>query len=165
MADQKHGNQDWAQQVSVEMKNLQQTQENHRRHCNHKPGNGGQVMSVHQYKGNIPDKDRLAESTVVCSKCGSIFEGESYNKDETGSGIYMFKSMLDQIKLNAQLSDEDWNMMMRGFQALDTLSTISTYYHNMVEKLAGGGGKKNKSRNTKGHIGVDASHFGNGRGF
>lgn len=156
---------DWGKEMAAQMKNLQQSQEMFRRTCRHKPGQNCQVMSVHNYKGHVPDKDKLPETTAICTKCSALFESESYSRDETSSGIYMLNSILQQIKMVANLTDEDMNMIMEGFGALDKLSTIMTYYHNMVDKVAGGDKGNGGRRNNKGHIGVEAAHFGGGRNF
>lgn len=165
MADNRSGADYYAAQISQGMKSVQHLQESHRRECNHKPQGNRRMIPVHQYNGYIPDKDKLPESTGYCTGCGAVFETDSYKRDETSSGIYMFTSMLHQIKLVANLSDEDKAMIQKGFEAVDTLSMVTTYYDNMVEKL---GSNKNNRRNrggNKGHIGVDSGMFGGGRSY
>ena len=78
----------------------------------------------------------------------------------------MFRSMLSQIKLNANLSDEDLKMIEEAYDAIDTLSLIGTFYINMVDKLTNGGNKQknNNKRNNKSRMGIDSSMFG-GRGY
>lgn len=145
---------------------LQNLNEEKIRGCDHKARGNGKVMSVHDVKNQyIQNKDKLSETTAYCTRCGAIFEAESYNPDEITGGIYMYNSMLHQIKLNAQLNDDDWDMIDQGFSALDTLARIGVYYNNMVEKLSSGGNKKGGKRNTKGHLGISSDMFNGGRSY
>jgi len=155
------------QNFEQEYRNLQnqamQTRERFIRKCDHKPGNGrGKVINIHSFNGFIQNKDKYSESTAYCTRCGAIFESESFQPEELNSGIYMFNSMLHQIKMLASLTDEDKANIESAFNAIGELSTVSDYYNNMVDKLAGGnknnGGKKGRS---KGHIGLDSSMMGN----
>jgi hypothetical protein len=156
---------DYSAQISQGMKTVQHLQEQHRRDCNHKPQGNRRVIPVQDWKGYLPDKDKLPESTAYCTGCGAVFEADSYKRDETSSGLYMFTSMLHQIKMVANLSDEDKQMIQKGFEALDTLAIVTTYYDNMVEKLGSNKGNKRNRSNNKGHIGVDSGMFGGARNY
>jgi hypothetical protein len=157
----------YQQNIRAGHQNLQATQEEYRREHLHKAhGGNNRVIPIHEAKAYIPDKDKYPASTVYCTGCGAIFESETYRPDELNSGIYMFNSMLHQIKMVANLTDEERELLRGGYQSLDKLSQIITYYNDMADKLSNGGknnGKKNHGSG-KGHIGVDSSMFG-GRGF
>jgi hypothetical protein len=158
---------DYQQMEAQAKRNLQGMQEEHRRYCNHKNQNNRRTISIHEYNGYIQDKDKYSETTGYCTGCGAIFETESYSREEISTGIYMFNSMLHQIKLVASLSKEDVEQVAKTFDALDTLAKTANYYNNMIEKLGNGKGNgNNRNRgNGKGHIGVDAGMFGGGRGY
>ena len=157
--------QSYEEKIRGTMRDLATMKEGRRRTCNHKPNVNGRVIALHDSKINVPGKKDLPESTVICTRCESYFESSSYTADETDSGLYMFKSMAEQVKLNANLSDEDKEFLANYYAALDTVSQFSTYYLNMVEKLSNGDNNKRKgNRSSKGHMGINSSMFG-GRGF
>lgn len=165
MANTKNQGRDYQAEQQKMRKQLQNLAEEQMRECDHKPRGNGRVVPISEYKGHLSNKESLPLSTAVCTRCGATFEAESYTREETSSGIYMFNSMLHQIKMNAQLSDEDIQMINNAFDALDTVATVCTYYNNMVDKLSGNNNNKKKNnRTSKGHIGVDTSMFG-GRGY
>ena len=152
----------YEQEIRNHQNQMRSAQEQFIRDCEHKPGGGkGKVMSIHDYNGFIQNKDKYSPTTAICTRCGAIFEAESFQPEEINSGIYMFSSMLHQIKMNAQLSADDKQNIAEAFRAIETLSGIANYYNNMVEKLAGGGNKNgNKRGRGKGHIGLDSSMMG-----
>lgn len=157
--------QNYEEKIRGTMRDLAAMKEGRKRTCNHKPNNNGRVIALHDSKINVPGKKDLPESTVICTRCEKYFESSSYTPDETDSGMYMFNSMAEQVKLNANLSDEDKDFLERYYQALDTVAQFTSYYHNMVEKLSNGDNNKKKgNRSSKGHMGLNSSMFG-GRGF
>lgn len=165
MANNGNNNQSYEEQIKASRRNLSRIMEERKRTCNHKPNNHGQVISIHDSKINVPGKKDLPDSTVICTRCEKYFESGSYSGAEIDSGLYMFTSMAEQVKLNANLSDEDKATLEEYYDALDKVAGFTNYYLNMVEKLANGGGKnKNRPRATKGHIGVSTNMFG-GRGY
>lgn len=157
--------QSYEDKIRGAMRDLSAMKEARRRKCNHKPNNQGRVIGLHDSKINVPNKKEMPESTVICTRCEKYFESSSYTPDETDSGLYMFASMAEQVKLNANLSEEDWEQLEAYYEALDTVSHFTTYYHNMVEKLSNGDGNRKKSnRSSKGHMGISSNMF-SGRGF
>lgn len=157
--------QNYEDNIKKQMRDLSAMKEGRKRICNHKPNNQGRVMALHDSKINVPNKKDMPESTVICTRCEKYFESSSYTPDETDSGLYMFSSMAEQVKLNANLTEEDLNTLEQYYQALDTVANFTQYYHNMVEKLSNGeGNKKNKNRASKGHMGLNSQMFG-GRGW
>ena len=157
--------QNFEERIRGAMRDVAVMKESRKRTCNHKPNNNGRVIALHDSKINVPGKKDLPESTVICSRCERYFESTSYEPSETASGLYMFQSMVEQVKLNANLSDEDKEFVDKCYQALDTLEQFMTYYHNMVDKLSNGDNNKKKgNRSSKGHMGLNSSMFG-GRGF
>lgn len=169
MSENRNNNQNSVQkydnQIKAGMRNLNAMKENRKRECNHKACGQGRILALYASNIDVPNKKDMPESTVICTRCERYFECEAYSADETDSGIYMFTSMAEQVKLNAQLSEEDKKSLEEYYAALDVINNFTTYYHNMVEKLSNGGGNKNKgNRQSKGHMGVTGSMFG-GRGY
>ena len=156
----------YEEKIRQSRRDLIALQERRRRDHDHKPNHGGKLMPLHESKINVPGKRDLPDSTIICTKCEKYFEGNSYLPSETDSGLYMFGSMIEQIKLNAQLTEEDWDMINQCYDALDTLGSLATYYNDMVEKLANNSGnKKGKGGGPKkGYMGINSSMFG-GRNY
>ena len=157
--------QNYEEQIKKGMKNLQMLQESRKRECTHKPSVGAKVIPIHESNKHVPNKKELPESTVICTRCDAYFEATSYSAKELESALYMLTSVAHQIKLNANLSEEDKAELEKYFEALDVVAGFVPYYTNMVDKLSNGGGnRKAKPRVTKGHMGLDGASFG-GRGY
>lgn len=155
----------YEEQIKSNTRNLIMLKEQRKRDCKHKPSDNAHLIGIRESKANIPNKKDLPDSTVVCTKCEKYFESSSYTPDEIESGLYMFCSIPEQIKLNAQLSKEDESMIEEYYAALDTITNVCNFYNNMVEKLANGGGnKKRANRSNKGHMGINSGMF-SGRQF
>ncbi|MCM1219754.1 MAG: hypothetical protein NC548_35175 [Lachnospiraceae bacterium] len=162
MADNTQKN--YSDQIRQHMMDAARLKEQNMRDCDHKANNRGRVMGLHDSKVKYPGKDKMPPSTAVCTRCERVFESESYTKDENASALYQLQSIAEQIKLNANLSDQDKNDIAEYYAALDVVSGMLTYYNNMVEKMASGGGNKQKKASNKGHMGLNSDMFG-GRGF
>lgn len=150
-------------EIKKQMKDLNRLRETRKRKCEHKPRTNGQIVNIHDSKFNVPNKKELPETTVICTGCEKYFEGEAYYSSEIDSGLYMFTSMAEQVKVNANLSEEDKVTLESYYEALDTIAGFSTYYLNMVEKLSNGNkhnGKKPRSQ--KGHMGVNSNMYNRG---
>lgn len=161
MADMKTFN----AQKKAAMQNLAQITEAAKRECDHKPGPNGRIIPLRDANVSFPGKDQMPETTVYCQSCGVAFESEAYMPDELQSGVYMFQSMLHQIKLNAKLSEDDKENISSSFAALDQLTTVVNYYNDMVKKMSkGGGGNKGGGGSNKGHMGMSRGLM-NGRGY
>lgn len=159
-------NENYEEQIKKARRDVAMLQEERKRKHTHKPNQGGKIMPLHDSRINVPGKANLPESTVICTNCECYFEGNAYLPSETDSGLYMFKSMIEQIKLNANLTDEDLEQIERYYDAIDELTTMANYYNDMVDKLANNGGKKNKNTNRpkKGYMGISPNMFG-GRNY
>lgn len=160
MAEQQNYN----DQIRQGMMNIAKLKEEHMRECDHKANNRGRVMGLHDSKVKYPGKDKMPDTTAVCTRCERVFESESYTKDETATMLYSLQSIAEQIKLNANLSKEDWDDIAKYYDSLDVVASMLTYYNNMVEKMAQGGGGKKQKTNNKGHMGLSSDMFG-GRSF
>lgn len=144
---------------------LMLSKEGKKRKCDHKPSNNGRIMGIHDSKIHVPQKNNLPETTVICTNCERFFESNAYLPEDGDAGIYMFTSMVEQVKLNAHLNEEDKKTIENVYDAIDTISSFLTYYNNMVDKLANGNNnnKRVKTHN-KGHMGLNPNMFG-GRGY
>ena len=152
MADMKT----FAAQKKAAMQNLAQITEQQKREDDHKPGPNGRIIPLRDANVSFPGKDQMPETTVYCQTCGAVFESEAYTPEELQSGIYMFQSMLHQIKLNAKLSADDRENVMNTFAALD---------HDMVKKMTkGSGGGRGNNSSGKGHMGMSRGLM-SGRGY
>lgn len=161
MADMKT----FAAQKKAAMQNLAQITEQQKREDDHKPGPNGRIIPLRDANVSFPGKDQMPETTVYCQTCGAVFESEAYTPEELQSGIYMFQSMLHQIKLNAKLSADDRENVMNTFAALDQVSTVVTYYNDMVKKMTkGSGGGRGNNSSGKGHMGMSRGLM-SGRGY
>lgn len=153
-------NNNYDSRIMESRRNYAQAVEERKRECCHKPSCGGKVIPLMESNITFPGKDKMSESTGICKRCERYFERSSYYAEELEAGEYMFQSMLEQIKINANLSEEDLAMIAKGYDSLDTLATIIIYYNDMVKKLANGDGKKPRQRNTKGSMGLQPGMFG-----
>lgn len=162
----KEATQNFEAEIKAAKKNLANFFAQRKRRCDHKPNNKGKIISVHDSKINIPNKKNLPETTAVCTKCEAYFESESIDERDIESAFYLVRSMIEQIKLNAHLSEEDWAVIENGYDAIDTLeNNIAVYYVDMVEKLSNGNNKKQGNKRTqKGHMGISNNMF-NSRGY
>lgn len=151
-------------QIRQGMMNIAKLKEDRMRECDHKANNRGRVMGLHDSKIKYPGKDKMPATTAVCTRCERVFESESYTKDETATMLYSLQSIAEQIKLNANLSKEDWDDVNKYYDSLDVVAAMLTYYNNMVEKMAQGGGNKKQKTTSKGHMGLSSDMFG-GRSF
>ena len=142
-------------------RSLMTFKEEMKRKCNHKPNNKGHVVNVHDSNIIFPGKKDLPETTVICTRCEKFFESCAYNPEELESAFYALESSIEQTKLNANLSDEDWEAIGEAYTSIDSLRRFVRYYNNMVNKLHTGGNKKNRDGKavTKGHIGVRQNMF------
>lgn len=154
----------YKEEVQKQMRNIHLLKEREMRECDHKANNRGRVMALHDSKIKYPGKDKMPATTAVCTRCERVFEAESYTKDENASALYQLQSIAEQIKLNANLSNEDKADIMAYYNALEVVEGMMTYYNNMVEKMAQGGGGKKQKGSSKGHMGLSSDMFG-GRGF
>lgn len=152
------------EQIRQGMIGIARLKEKHMRECDHKANNKGRVMGLHDSKVKYPGKDKMPATTAVCTRCERVFESESFTQDETATMLYNLQSIAEQIKLNANLSKEDWEDMQKYYDALDVVTDMMKYYNSMVEKMAQGGGNKKHKTNNKGHMGLNSDMFG-GRSF
>lgn len=151
MADKKN----YVSAVQEKKRDLANTLEEGRRECDHKAGPHGRIVMLKDSNANYPGKDQMPDTTVYCQTCTAVFESQAYTPEELQSGIYMFQSMLHQIKLNARLSDADRDDIANAFASLDTISKVVTYYNDMVKKMSkGGGGNNGGGGSNKGHMGM-----------
>ena len=135
-------------------------------YCNHRfGGNGRHLENVHTTNQFVRDRNLYSDSTVICPECTDIFETDAYTLKDLNSGIFMYQSMLSQIKLFSELDENDWEAIDNAYRALDTISSMFTYYNDMVQKLTNGN-KNNRNNNngsSKGGVGVRSSMFGGKR--
>lgn len=139
--------------------------EDEMRQCDHKPRNGkNKLMLLSNYTGDLISeraKAKYPDTAVICTECGAIFEPNSFTDAELKSSIYMFESVLHQIKLNSLLNDEDWKDLMASFRAIDHFDAIRKFYDDMVNKLTGGKKQGNGNKGSaKGQIGTSSGDFG-----
>ncbi len=161
MANLNQQQQDLKRKQNEIQQELYNNQQRIQRGCDHKPhGGSGRVRSIKDENVPIRNKDQYSDTTAYCDNCRAIFESETYSKQELESAMYMFASMLEQTKLAANLSDEDYQTIFQGYDALDILSKIVVYYNDMVKKLTNGKGNSGKRRESKGSIGLDVGMFG-----
>lgn len=127
----------------------------------HKNKHGACLESVHQTKQYIKDKGKLGPDAVICKECGEIFEMTAYTESEVEAGIMMFKSMLNQIKVLANLQDEEYADIVSVLEFVDTKlgGTLAPYYLNMIKRL-GDNNNRRKDTNQKGRIGGLGGSYG-----
>lgn len=154
--------QNYEEQIKSQIRDLNRLKEERRRKCEHK-GNHD-LCSIENAKFNIPNKKDLPEGTVACNRCEKYFYGDAYTPADGDAGLYMFNSMVEQVKINANLTDEDRITIDNVYTSLDNLANFVSYYNSMVEKMSNGGGKQqNKPKHSaKGHIGISPNMFSRG---
>lgn len=158
--------QNYEEQIKRSIHDLSAMREMRKRKCNHKPSKKYSIVELNKSGINVPNKKELKDSTVVCTRCEKYFENDPYTPSEIEGGLYMFNSMVEQVKVFSELKEEDFAAIDDYYAALDTIASFINYYNDMTNKL--GNNNKNKNNNNravnKGSIGLNNSMF-NSRGF
>ena len=91
-----------------------------------------------------------------------IFDMELYSPEEVRDIMFRLRSMLNQIAVLAELSDEDAEELREMREVVDNFETVlGSFYNSMVKSLSKKGNKnKNKGNNRSvGRIGISSSQF------
>ena len=160
MADRKQNNYD--NEIRERRRSLAQAMMQRKHECRHKPIDGAKVIPIGEANFiRQSEKNAYKNTTVVaCTNCEEYFESSSYTAAELDGGLFMFHSIIEQIKIQAELNDEDVATIDDCYEAIDKLENLSRYYNDMVKKLTNDNGRKNRNTNSKGSIGVNAGMFG-----
>lgn len=128
----------------------------------HKDNNGPTLESLDTTKIQIKDKNQYPPCTVICTECMEIFDMELYSPEEVRDIMFRLRSMLNQIAVLAELSDEDAEELREMREVVDNFETVlGSFYNSMVKSLSKKGNKnKNKGNNRSvGRIGISSSQF------
>ena len=105
----------------------------------------------------------------VCKECGDIFEMTAYQADEIENAVSLLKSALNQIKVLANLNEEEFNDIVELIAWFDEKidGSLVPYYMGMIKRLSGedkrrnrdNGNQKGRVGNIGGNMGVSARNF------
>ena len=128
------------------------------RQCDHKNKTGPRLVNVHDPDNDfyIKDKHKLSDTTVICKECHEIFEMTAYDAEEIDKAVGILSSMLNQIKVLANLSDAEYSDVTEMIELVDEKikGALVPYYVGMLKKLAGNDKRRNNTdNNQKGRVG------------
>jgi hypothetical protein len=150
--------QDELQKVNAQRRLLEAQQ---RRNCDH--SGQGNIVPLNKYNGHVPHKDCHTSSTVICTRCGEIFESETYKPSEVQNMFFMQRSMIQQIQLitGKRLTDAESETLVKAQETLDALiEPIGPFYNDMVKKLGQDNkGKGGNKQNHKGGVGITSGMY------
>lgn len=140
-----------------------------KRECHHTQFNNARLVPIKQSNVSNAVKERYSDSetVVVCSGeggCGEIIDIRVYSKEELRNGIFMFRSVLNQIQImiSERFDNVDEKQMIDGFVALEYLEKMSTKVYGELRdaqekhKEFSKGAKKSN----KGNVGLNSHMFG-----
>ena len=135
------------------------------RACDHKNRTGPCLINVHDDNNHqyIKDRAKLSADAVICKECGDIFEMTAYQADEIESAVSLLKSALNQIKVLANLNEEEFNDIVELIAFFDEKidGALVPYYMNMIKRLAGDDKRRrNDNSNQKGRVGNIGGNMG-----
>ena len=135
------------------------------RQCDHKNKMGPRLVNVHDPDNDfyIKDKHKLSDTTVVCKECHEIFEMVAYDPEEIDKAVRTLSSMLNQIKVLANLSDNEYSDVVEMIELVDDKinGALVPYYLGMLKKLNGNDKRRNNNdNNQKGRVGNISGSMG-----
>lgn len=146
-----------------------QSSEETQRYCTHGPDCNAETVMLHGsgiYGKKVCSK--YTDSAVVCTICKQIYESTNFTKEVLENVQYVNRSVLEQTKHMANLTDGDWNMIIKGYEALEVFEHIHEHYADMINKLASGNdpkGKKRRDNDKPNMFGPSTSMFGGSREY
>lgn len=158
-------NQNPSETIRVKKRELQNAIRYSQRECDHKNKTGPRLVNVHSSENNvyIKDKNKLSPDTVICKECGEIFEMTAYRTEEIEDAVKTLSSMLNQIKVLANLSDQEFMEIVELIKLVDDKisGSLVPYYDGMIKRLSGNDKRRNNNDgNQKGRVGNISGNMG-----
>ena len=149
-------------------KNYRRRQLELQRKCEHHSNIEYWIEPLNKSKHFRSGDDSYPDSTFTCQECNKIFDGASFDKEETSDAIWVIEGMLEQIKLMGNLDDDQLEEIIKIIEAVETIKDMENFYHYLDKKSDHDkrSDNRNRSRNNRNHkssIGVAQSMF-NGAG-
>lgn len=150
--------------IRMKKRELQSAIRYTQRECDHKNRTGPRLVNVHEATDvYVKDRNKMSEDTVVCKECGEIFEMTAFKAEEVDEAVAMLKSMLNQIKVLANLNDEEYKEIVELIKMIDDKidGSLVPYYMGMIKRLTDDGKRRDRNNgNQKGRVGNISGNMG-----
>lgn len=151
--------------IRVKKRELQSAIRCSQRECDHKNKTGPRLVNVHDEANTVYVKDRakMSPDAVICKECGDIFEMTAYQPEEIENAVATLKSALNQIKVLANLNDDEFADIVELIKWFDEKidGSLVPYYLGMIKRLAGDDKRRNRDNgNQKGRVGNISGNMG-----
>lgn len=132
--------------------------------CNHKDNHGSSLVPVSEYDGFIKDRNKYDDYDMICTDCGEIVSFRTYTDSEVDFAVSTIRSMANQLKVLANLSDTEYEQIVDIMNITDGFnSAFVPFYKHSMKKLLGNNNQKKNNNNgpRKGRMGkaVTSSSF------
>lgn len=130
--------------------------------CDHKNGKGPTIQR-YKDKGTITrNTSGWSDDAKRCTRCGAIFESTVYTPTQLQDSMRMQYSIIDQIKLLAELDESEQEQILQALESLRIIESVNSYYNEMIKRLGKDRNKDNRKRGARGGFGVSQNMFNQG---